>query len=230
MSKPPNGLTSREIEILELLSEGHEAKSIAKVLGLSVHTVNERLRNARVKLGATSSREAARRMMAERDQPKTIGYKEFGVTPLDSLVSDDMASLTERNWTMMGLAIGIFATVTAGMALTAKTAPVPPRVVATQPAMGSEIASGRFSLSVTYSEPMKSNSFSFATGPNPAFPKCGGRPIQSSDKRTFTLNCSAEVGKSYEVWFNYGQYQNFRSAKTSLPATPTALRFRVKPN
>jgi DNA-binding CsgD family transcriptional regulator len=53
-------LTEREKETLRLLLAGHDAKSIARELGLSVHTVNDRLRDARRKLGVSSSREAAR--------------------------------------------------------------------------------------------------------------------------------------------------------------------------
>ncbi|MBB3694799.1 hypothetical protein FHY05_003451 [Sphingomonas sp. BK580] len=49
--------------MLRLLLVGHDAKSIARTLGLSVHTVNDRLREARRKLGVSSSREAARRFM-----------------------------------------------------------------------------------------------------------------------------------------------------------------------
>src|SRR5262245_57702439 len=55
-------LTDREKETLRLLLAGHDAKSAARFLGLSVHTVNERLRDARSKLGVSSSREAARRL------------------------------------------------------------------------------------------------------------------------------------------------------------------------
>ena len=53
-------LSEREKETLRLLLQGYEAKSIAKHLGLSVHTVNERLRASRRKLEVSSSREAAR--------------------------------------------------------------------------------------------------------------------------------------------------------------------------
>jgi len=52
-------LTDREKETLRLLLSGHDAKSIARELGLSVHTVNERLRDARRRLHVSSSREAA---------------------------------------------------------------------------------------------------------------------------------------------------------------------------
>lgn len=54
-------LTEREKDTLRLLMAGHDAKSIARELDLSVHTVNDRLRNARAKLGVSSSREAARK-------------------------------------------------------------------------------------------------------------------------------------------------------------------------
>lgn len=53
-------LSEREKETLRLLLAGHDAKSAARALGLSIHTVNERLREARRKLGVGSSREAAR--------------------------------------------------------------------------------------------------------------------------------------------------------------------------
>ena len=60
-----DALTEKEKDALRLLLRGHDAKSSAQALGLSVHTVNERLREARRKLGTTSSREAARRLLAE---------------------------------------------------------------------------------------------------------------------------------------------------------------------
>ncbi|OYW91781.1 MAG: hypothetical protein B7Z13_11730 [Caulobacterales bacterium 32-67-6] len=72
-------LTEREKDALRLLANGHDAKSVASLLGLSVHTVNERLRTARQKLGLSSSRAAARRLaQAEQDRPKLFGDKEFG--------------------------------------------------------------------------------------------------------------------------------------------------------
>lgn len=49
-------LSAREKEALRLLLVGHDAKSIANTLGLSVHTINDRLRDARRKLGVSSSR------------------------------------------------------------------------------------------------------------------------------------------------------------------------------
>jgi DNA-binding CsgD family transcriptional regulator len=75
-------LTDKEKDALRLLLRGHDAKSSARALGLSVHTVNERLRDARRKLGVTSSREAARRLLeAEGEAPEMLGDKALGEAP-----------------------------------------------------------------------------------------------------------------------------------------------------
>jgi DNA-binding CsgD family transcriptional regulator len=72
-------LTEKEKQTLRLLVSGHEAKSMARELGLSVHTVNERLRDARRKMAVSSSREAARLLReAERDAPQSLGDKHLG--------------------------------------------------------------------------------------------------------------------------------------------------------
>lgn len=55
-------LTEKEKETLRLLTHGYDAKSMARHLGLSVHTINERLRDARRKMAVSSSREAARQL------------------------------------------------------------------------------------------------------------------------------------------------------------------------
>jgi len=64
MNMPVNellwGLTEKEKQTLRLIVRGHDAKSAARSLGLSVHTINERLREARRKMAVSSSREAAR--------------------------------------------------------------------------------------------------------------------------------------------------------------------------
>ena len=66
-------------QTLRLLLDGHDAKSMARHFGLSVHTINERLRDARRKLSASSSREAARLLReAEGAAPQSLGDKGFG--------------------------------------------------------------------------------------------------------------------------------------------------------
>ena len=60
MTRNLEALTDKEKEALRLLLVGHDAKSMAGALGLSVHTVNDRLRHARRKLSVASSKQAAR--------------------------------------------------------------------------------------------------------------------------------------------------------------------------
>lgn len=75
-------LTDKEKEALRLLVSGYDAKSTATQLGLSVHTVNERLRDARRKMSVSSSREAARLVRdIERQHPKMSGDKLLGDAP-----------------------------------------------------------------------------------------------------------------------------------------------------
>lgn len=74
-----DALTEKEKETLRLILGGHDAKSMARELSLSVHTVNERLRQARRKLDVTSSKEAARLLLEEEgDAPKFLGHKQLG--------------------------------------------------------------------------------------------------------------------------------------------------------
>ena len=89
-------LTDREKETLRLLFGGHDAKSIARYLGLSVHTINERLRDARRKLDVSSSREAARLLaQTERGGPDSLADKVLGVPDSAGNVS---SSQQARRW------------------------------------------------------------------------------------------------------------------------------------
>ncbi len=73
MAQGYQALTEKEKQTLRLLLAGHDAKSMARHFGLSVHTVNERLRDARRKLSASSSREAARVLRdAEGSAPDSV--------------------------------------------------------------------------------------------------------------------------------------------------------------
>ena len=77
-------LSEKEKQTLRLIVRGHDAKSIARSLDLSVHTINERLRDARRKMAVSSSREAARLLLAaeggveEGPTPELFGDAEIG--------------------------------------------------------------------------------------------------------------------------------------------------------
>ncbi|MEM6856997.1 MAG: DUF4019 domain-containing protein [Pseudomonadota bacterium] len=65
-------LSDKEKEVLRLITRGHDAKTAAQTLNLSVHTINDRLRSVRSKLNVTSSREAAR-LLFETEEPAVLG-------------------------------------------------------------------------------------------------------------------------------------------------------------
>ena len=93
MSGPIDDLTDKEKEVLRLLLTGHDAKSSATELDISVHTLNDRLRNARRKLGVSSSREAARILGdTEGRIPQNPAHAPFGIPPKDT--AGDNADLT----------------------------------------------------------------------------------------------------------------------------------------
>ena len=83
-----DALTEKERQTLRLIVRGHDAKSVARCLGLSVHTVNERLRDARRKVEVSSSREAARLLFEAEGSvvapaPEIVG---------DTTIGDDAAA------------------------------------------------------------------------------------------------------------------------------------------
>lgn len=114
MSGRLSELTEREKDVLRLLAASHDAKSAAAELGLSVHTINERLRTARQKLGVSSSRAAARLLAeAEGGAPKTFVDKDFGeaaVPPvIDSAPPPARRSGSRQGWLIGGLLMAVVA-------------------------------------------------------------------------------------------------------------------------
>jgi DNA-binding CsgD family transcriptional regulator len=241
-------LTERERQVLRLLLLGHDAKSIARDLAISVHTVNERLRSARHKLNVSSSRGAARLLAAheetahEETGPNSLAYETIGVERAavaepDRPPPDPRATETRPvprgAWTgplMIALAIVAAAAMIAhsNSGPAAPRPATPPRVVATQPRPGAAVPPGPLTLSVTFDRPMRPGNYSFVQKDPATYPQCGdNRPAQSADGRTFTLHCQVRPGGSYEIWFNAEPYMNFKSVD-GVPAVPFQLRFRAR--
>lgn len=237
MPVEPQDLPEREKQVLRLLVTGHDAKSIGRALGLSTNIVNERLRDSRKKLGASSSREAARALaMFEKASPNNLGNKPFGIAP--------HAAPSERSVSTgaflrpgslpihKGLIVTtIFAIFLAGAALfyAASSAPAgPPTIVSTFPADGSAIVAGPYILKVTYDRPMAAQSFSFVQANADSYPLCDNKPKQSADGRSFTMACTAKPNGRYEIWFNRGRFMNFKSKEGLVPASPKRLTFRTQ--
>lgn len=104
-------LTTKEKEALRLLGQGHDAKSIARHLGLSVHTIHERLRDARRKLGTSSSREAARLLRdREAEGPENLGDTDLGAAmPAEPAQSVPRQPKGRTPWPLFGWQTGAVA-------------------------------------------------------------------------------------------------------------------------
>jgi len=101
-------LSEKEKETLRLLLNGYDAKTSARRLGLSVHTVNERLRDARRKLAVSSSREAARLLReAEGEAPQSLGDKGLGdATAPNPAQAIQQPAQGNGNWRRTGWIVG----------------------------------------------------------------------------------------------------------------------------
>ena len=128
MTEGLDELTDREREVLRLLLAGHTAKTIAAELDLSVHTVNDYLRDARKKLGVSSSREAARILGEEGDRaPQKLVPEQFGMEDTTSIENnpkspDEAGGKTRLPWIIGGFVVIATAIATALIFASAGTA------------------------------------------------------------------------------------------------------------
>lgn len=227
-------LTNRQKEILRLLFNGHDAKSAALALNISVHTVNEHLSQVRKLLNASSSRVAAR-LFAEFEgrPPKIEGPHKMGV----AVSTDDRPSTESARARVLlvltgGLVVFTFALTISGLlwmnsGLSTEAALAPPRVISTSPADKSTISPGPFDLTVSFDRPMMRDSYSFVRVSLETFPDCSPKAQLLTDGKSYTFRCSAKAGREYEIWFNRPPYMNFKS-REGISAQPHSIKFRTK--
>jgi DNA-binding CsgD family transcriptional regulator len=117
-------LTEKEKQTLRLLLTGYDAKSMARHLGLSVHTVHERLRDARRKMATSSSREAARLLREVEEQtPELLGDKPIGAasTPASAQIAlhpgQRPGTVPRAGWTIGGVVMTMAMAILAALAL-----------------------------------------------------------------------------------------------------------------
>src|SRR5690606_8936799 len=132
-------LTQREKRALRLLASGHSVKSAAAEEAITDNAANELLRSARRKLGTGSSREAARWLASHEGGTQKIRDDKI-VVPHPPAEPEMLASMDQGKIAMIAAAIAASANV--------------PKVVATELADGAEIATGPFTLSVTFDPAM----------------------------------------------------------------------------
>jgi len=114
-------LTEKEKQTLRLIVRGHDAKSVARSLGLSVHTINERLRDARRKMAVSSSREAARLLFESEGgasaspTPELLGDARIGEAASQAKADQGEAPIsgagrvTRHPWIVIGVLLMTFA-------------------------------------------------------------------------------------------------------------------------
>jgi DNA-binding CsgD family transcriptional regulator len=132
------GLTEKEKQTLRLIVRGHDAKSTARSLGLSVHTINERLRDARRKMTVSSSREAARLLLdaecsnPESPHPDLLGDAGLGEDETTPPVDQGTAPISgarpayRRPWIIIGVLLMTFALGLLALAALPQAGSVPP--------------------------------------------------------------------------------------------------------
>lgn len=123
-------LSGTERDVLRLLGQGHTAKSIAALRGLTVAAVNERLRSGRRKTGVGSSRELARLLAAQENRDDFIGLAAAPAAPPGSprpgAAPSRQASFFRR-WSLPMIAAGLIA----AAALFAQQTATPPAAAPT---------------------------------------------------------------------------------------------------
>lgn len=129
-------LTEKEKESLRLLVDGHDAKSMARHLGLSVHTINERLRDARRKMSASSSREAARQLREiERQDPQFLTDRLLGDVAVTGMGEPRTSARRRRMSRRLGwIAGGIIMSISLALFAFASLSGTPQAPAAPQPA------------------------------------------------------------------------------------------------
>lgn len=222
-------LSDAERRALLLLAEGHTAKSAAALLDTSEAAVNERLREARRKTGVGSSRELAR-LVSQETRDKKIGMAGRGGR---AAIQRPVLNLRARWPLLLGVsALVILASVigaVTALAVSGQTAPdptTPPRVVATYPKTGAVVPAGSITLKVTFDRPMFA-SWSFVSRDARSTPACDGRPVQSSDGRSFSMTCKVDAGRAYWMGFNNALHKKFMSVD-GVPAEPAFVSFLAK--
>lgn len=195
-------LNAAERELLILLGQGHTAKSIATLKGLSVAAVNERFRSARRKTGLASSREVARLLVAQENRDDFIGLAKPTISPPDLPRPAAPRRASPQRWRLtMAAAVLIAAVILAQQTSVAPTLPpAPDRPVS--PAVEALLAprSPQPDISALHAEVMSGGvdpNWSAAT--ETALRRIYGQAIAPDTLASFEVTCSASLCEALGV-------------------------------
>jgi hypothetical protein len=109
-----------------------------------------------------------------------------------------------------------------------RVASAPPVVVSTEPRPGqTDVAPSTAEIRVTFSRPMRNDSWSWVTVSDASFPKMTANPRFLDDQRTCVLPVSLEPGKTYAMWLNQPPHENFQD-QDGHKAVPYLLVFETR--
>jgi hypothetical protein len=101
-----------------------------------------------------------------------------------------------------------------------------PKVVGTYPSQGASVAPGILIVRISYDTRMQGQSWSYVSSRDGDYPECAAAPRLLDDHKSFALICRTLPSKTYALWFNHGDYQNFTSV-SHRPATAYELKFKT---
>jgi RNA polymerase sigma-70 factor (ECF subfamily) len=105
---------------------------------------------------------------------------------------------------------------------------MPPVVVKTVPESGRTDVDPKLSeITVTFSKEMMDKAWSWAQISDESFPTMIAKPRYLEDKRTCAAKVKLEPGRTYVIWLNSEQFQNFRDAD-GRSAVPYLLVFETR--
>jgi hypothetical protein len=103
-----------------------------------------------------------------------------------------------------------------------------PVVVETFPKAGADDVDPKTDeIKVVFSKDMADGGWSWVRESEETFPKTTGKPKYLKDKRTCVLPVKLEAGKTYAIWINTAEYENFTDADGRV-AVPYLLVFQTK--
>jgi hypothetical protein len=104
----------------------------------------------------------------------------------------------------------------------------PPRVVETSPLNGAQdVDPSLKEISVTFSEPMMDQNWSWAYDAEEKFPQMTGQPYYTEKMTKNILPVKLESNKEYVIWINSVKFKNFKD-KVGNPAQQFKFTFKTK--
>jgi RNA polymerase sigma-70 factor (ECF subfamily) len=130
------------------------------------------------------------------------------------------------------LAVGIVLFLTPALSLVSAeeltVATARPVVVETFPKAGAtDVDPKTDEIKVVFSKDMADGGWSWVRVSEETYPKTTGKPKYLKDKRTCVLPVKLEAGKTYAIWINTSEYENFTDGD-GRAAVPYLLVFQTK--